>query len=84
MLNIISNYINVMKKEDIIKFAKKNNLSVSNEEIDFIYSFIKNNSEYYLKNPNSFNLCEYKDKFSNENYIFLNNLIEKYKRMIIN
>lgn len=84
MLNIIKNYISIMKKEDIIKFANKNNLRVTESEIDFIYSFIKNNSEYYLKNPNSFNLEQYKDKFSTENYVFLNNLIEKYKRMIIN
>jgi len=83
MYNIIKNYISILKKEDIIKFANKNNLKVTNDEIDFIYSFIKEKSDYYLKNPNSFDLANYKDKFSKENYIFLNNLINKYKRMII-
>lgn len=84
MLNVVKNYVSVMKKEDIIKFANKNNLKVSEGEIDFIYKFIKENYEYYLKNPNMLDLSKYKDKFSCENYAFLNNLINKYKRMIIN
>lgn len=84
MLNVVKNYVSIMKKEDIIKFANKNNLKVSEGEIDFIYKFIKENYEYYLKNPNMLDLSKYKDKFSCENYAFLNNLINKYKRMIIN
>lgn len=84
MLNIVKNYISLMKKEDIKKFANKNNLSVTNSELDFVYTFIKENYEYYLNNPSSLDLSKYKDKFSQENYEFLNNLINKYKRMIIN
>ena len=42
MYNIVKSYVSVMKKEDIRKFATKNNLIASNEEIDFIYDFIKN------------------------------------------
>ena len=77
MNNIITNYINIMKKEDIINFAKKNNLKVTDSEIDFIYTFIKNNHEYYLKNPNELDISKYKDKFSNDNYNFLINLFNK-------
>lgn len=84
MLNVVKNYISIMRKEDILKFAKKNNLQVSENELDFLYIFIKNNYEYYLKNPNLLDISKYKDKFSSENYIFLNNLVNKYKRMIIN
>ncbi|MCX4248264.1 MAG: hypothetical protein OSJ65_00705 [Bacilli bacterium] len=83
MLNVVKNYVSMLKKEDIIKFANKNNLKVSEGEIDFIYKFIKENHEYYLKNPNMLDLSKYKDKFSCENYAFLENLINKYKRMII-
>ncbi len=83
MFNIVSSYVSVMKKEDIIKFANKNNLTTTNEEIDFIYNFIKNNYESILKNPNKFDINNYRDKFSNENFIFLTNLINKYKRMIM-
>lgn len=84
MLNIVKNYISCMKKDDIVKFANKNNLTVTTSELDFIYSFIKENYEYYLKNPNALDITKYKDKFSQENYEFINNLICKYKRMIIN
>lgn len=83
MYNIVKSYVSVMKKEDIRKFAIKNNLVATNEEIDFIYDFIKNNYEHVLKNPNSFDINKYKDRFSNENFIFLTTLINKYKRMII-
>lgn len=82
MHNLIINYINQLKKEDIIAFAKKNNLTVTNKEIDFIYSFIKNNHEEVLKNPQSFDITPYKGEFSNDNYLFLKNLIDKYKKMI--
>lgn len=82
MNNLITSYVNKLKKEDIINFAHKNNLVVSDQEIDFVYSFIKNNHQEVLKNPNAFNLDLYKNQFSNDNYIFLKNLIDKYKRMI--
>lgn len=84
MLNIVKNYICIMKKEDIANFAKKNNLTVKESELDFLYTFIKENYEYYLKNPSELDITKFKDKFSEENYIFLTNLINKYKRMIIN
>lgn len=82
MSNIIENSILNLKKEDVIKFANKNNLKVTDHEIDFVYSFIKSNYKQVLKNPNSFDLAIYKNNFSNENYLFLNNLINKYKRFL--
>lgn len=82
MSNIIENFILNLKKEDVIKFANKNNLKVTDHEIDFVYSFIKSNYKQVLKNPNSFDLAIYKNNFSNENYLFLNNLINKYRRFL--
>lgn len=82
MHNLITSYIKTLKKEDIINFAKKNNLTVTDKEIDFVYSFIKNNHQEVLKNPNSFDITPYKNEFSNDNYNFLKNLIDKYKKMI--
>lgn len=82
MHNLITNYIKVLKKDDIINFAKKNNLTVSDKEIDFVYSFIKNHHQEVLKNPQSFDITPYKNEFSNDNYNFLKNLIDKYKKMI--
>ena len=71
MNNIISNYVERLTKEDIIKFANMNNLSVSDSEIDFVYTFIKRNYKNVLNNPNSLNLSLYRDKFSEDNYLFL-------------
>lgn len=82
MNNIIENFIINLRKEDIIKFASKNHLKTTDKEIDFVYSFIKNNYKQVLKNPNSFDLAPYKSNFSNENYTFLNNLISKYRRFL--
>lgn len=82
MNNLITSYVNKMQKEDIINFAKKNNLIVSEAEIDFVYSFIKSHHQEVLKNPESFDITLYKNQFSNENYQFIKNLIDKYKRMI--
>ncbi|MBO5475778.1 MAG: DUF2624 family protein [Bacilli bacterium] len=82
MNNIISNYVERLTKEDIIKFANMNNLSVSDSEIDFVYTFIKRNYKNVLNNPNSFNLSLYREKFSEDNYLFLENLIKKYKNFI--
>lgn len=83
MKNIIESFINNMTKEDIIKFAEKNNLYISDHELNFIYSFIKNNHKTVLANPKSFDITLYKNELSNENYLFIKNLIDKYKRMII-
>ena len=82
MNNIISNYVDKLTKEDVIKFANMNNLSVSDSEIDFVYTFIKRNYKNVLNNPNSLNLSLYRDKFSEDNYLFLENLIKKYKNFI--
>ncbi len=82
MSNIIENFIINLKKDDILKFANKNNLKTTDKEIDFVYSFIKSNYKQVLNNPTSFSLAPYKNNFSNENYIFLNNLINKYRRFL--
>lgn len=72
-----------MKREDIVKFANKNHLNVSDHEIDFVYKFIKSNYKNVLNNPNSLDISLYKNEFSNDNYLFIESLINKYKRMII-
>lgn len=82
MINLITTYIEKLTKEDIVNFANKNNLKTTNKEIDFVYSFIKTNYKSVLNNPKSFDIAPYKNNFSEENYIFLNNLINKYKNMI--
>ena len=82
MNNLIETYINKLTKQDILNFAIKNNLKVTDEELNFVYNFIKYNYKTVLNNPNSFNLSNYKNNFSSENYNFINSLISKYIKFI--
>ncbi len=68
-----------MNKNDINNFAIKNNIYLNNNELNYIYSFIKNNYQELIDNPNNFNIDNYKDNFTNENYLKINNLIKEYK-----
>lgn len=77
-MNIIDLYISNLRKEDIVNFGIKKNIRLSNEELDFTYDFIKNNYKEVLKNKDSFNLLKYKEKFSEENFNKINDLIKEY------
>lgn len=83
MNNIIEAYVSKLTKEDILSYGIKNNLTITNAELNFIFDFIKKNYKTILNDPHSFNLEDYKDKFSEENYLFLEKMISKYKRMIV-
>ena len=48
---IIKSYIKNLSKQDIVNFALKNNIILTNNELDYIYNNIKNNYEYILSNP---------------------------------
>ena len=80
MKNMIINYIRNMNIDDINNFAIKNNIFLSNEELNFIYKYIKNNYNYLIDNYNLFNLSNYKDYFSEENYKKIKMLINDYKK----
>lgn len=82
MLNIIEPYINNITKSDINSFAVKNNINLSNNELEFIYNFIKTKYKEVLSNPNNFSLTKYKNNFSNENFVKINGLINHYKMLL--
>lgn len=82
MLNIIEPYINNITKSDINSFAVKNNINLSNNELEFIYNFIKTRYKEVLSNPNNFSLTKYKNNFSNENFVKINGLINHYKMLL--
>lgn len=77
MFKIIEKYMGNLKKEDLDIMAKKNNLYLSEKELDFSYVFIKKNWESYLNNPNSLNLDKYKSYYTDENFIKIKNLYAK-------
>ena len=69
-----------MSINDIKTFSLSNNIYLSDSELLFIYEFIKNNYNSLIDNPNSFDISSYKNKFSEENFNKIQNLIIKYKK----
>ena len=82
MINFIESYINNITKEQINTFALNNNINLNRNELDFIYNFIKTRYKDILTNPNSFSLTKYKENFSNENFIKINGLVNRYKKLL--
>lgn len=48
---IIHSYVNKLTKEDIINFANQNHISLTQEEINIIYTEIKENWKQLLYEP---------------------------------
>lgn len=65
-------------KNDIDNFAKKNNIFLTPEELDFTYTFVKKNWQTVIANPSMLNLDRYKDKFSEENLLKIKKLFKEY------
>jgi len=82
VLNIIEPYINNISKEDINNFAIKNNINLNKNELEFIYNFIKTKYKDVLNNPTNFSLVKYKNNFSNENFIKINAIVNRYKKLL--
>ena len=82
MLNLVEPYISKITKDDIINFAFNNNIKLNNNELDFIYNFIKTKYKDVLSNPSGFDFTKYKNNFSNENFVKINGLINRYKMLL--
>ena len=79
--NIIKKYINYLKKEDIINFAKKEGVSLNNVELDTIYNVIKTRWEEIYSNGIKV-INEYKDKLNKLTYDKLIELYSYYKNKL--
>ena len=70
MEKMINSYVNKLTKNDILKFADKNNITLKNDEIDLIYNVIKKDWQDLLHNPNKvFNNIKPKVSLSTYNNI---------------
>lgn len=78
MFNIIGAYINKLTKDDINKFAISKGATLSNEELEFTYSFIKKNWKDVLKNPSIFDIERYSKYYSNDNFIKIKQVFNEY------
>ena len=79
--NIIKKYINYLKKEDIINFAKKEGFNLNNIELDTIYNVIKTRWEEIYSNGIKV-INEYKDKLNELTYNKLIELYSYYKKRL--
>ena len=71
---IIKSYIKNLTKKDIVNYGIKNNIYLTDYELDYIYNNIKNNYEYILSNPTMY-LNEIKNNVSITTY---NKIYELY------
>ena len=79
--NIIYGYIKKIKKEDIYNYGIKENLILTNNEIDIIYDYINNRYDDIIDNPENI-LLEIKDKINIKTYNKLLELYDRYKYII--
>ena len=70
--------MNNLSKEKVAEFATSKNINLSDTELDFTYQFIKKNYKTILSNPSLLNMDIYKNRFSSENFIKINKLIDEY------
>ncbi len=78
MYNFIERYMKNLKKEDVNHFALKNNVHLSENELEFTYDFVKKNWETVIRNPNLLNFERFKDRFSEENFVKIKRLFQMY------
>ena len=76
MVNLIAMYINNMSIDDFNGMALDQGINLSKSELDFSYSFIKDNWLDVFNDYDSFDFSKYKNKFSNENYEKICKLID--------
>ncbi len=78
MNNLIAMYINSLTVEKVDEFAKSKNINLNNDELFFVYDFIKNNYRKVLANKENFDISQYQNKFSKENYPKVKALFDEY------
>ncbi len=78
MFQLIKNYVSTLTKKKLDELAKKNDIFLSEGELDFLYRFIKKNYEALYANPN-IDLSKYKGHFTEDNYQKIMKLVSFYK-----
>ena len=78
---IIYQYINKIKREDIINFSKTRGIELSSDELEIIYYYVKNEYKRFFYNPLEV-LNEISKKVSNNTYNEIINLYNTYKGFI--
>lgn len=75
---IIKNYINNLTKEDIYNFAYKNNITLNDHELNYIFKIIKEKKSDILYNPEPI-FKDLKNNINPSNYSKITSLYLIYK-----
>ena len=76
---IIQRYVDMLTKEDIVKFASTQNEILTNNEVDFLYNIIKKEWKTVIFGDYQVILNQYKDNLSVDKWSKIENLILEYK-----
>ena len=79
--SVIKRYAANVTKNDIVSFAYKENVMVSDAEVDIIFKAIHFDIDVLLEDPIAY-LEDYKDKLSDEVYLKLLEFYNKYKKFM--
>lgn len=76
---IIQKYVDMLTKEDIVKFASFQNEILTNNEVDFLYNIIKKEWKTIIFGNYQVILSQYKNNLSVDKWNKIENLILEYK-----
>ena len=78
---LIYEYINRLKRDDIVNFCKIKGFLVNDNDIDVVYGYVKNDYKRFFNNPIEI-LEEVKGIVSDNAYNIILELYDKYKKFI--
>ena len=82
MNNLIKKYVSNLTKQDIYDFAFKEDIKITNNEVNIIYEAIKNNTDILLSKDALTFISRFKSVLSDEVYSKIIEKFEKYKDFI--
>lgn len=77
---IIMEYIRKLNRNDIINFANKQGITLSNDEVETIYYYIKHEYKRILNKDESI-LVEAREKLNSNAYNYIKDMYYKYRNM---
>lgn len=78
MKSLIKNYVNKLTKEKLDGFAKKKNIFLTDNELEYLLSLIQNNIDNILKNDEEY-IENIKENISTDNFNKIFKLYTYYK-----
>lgn len=75
---LIENYIKQINKTDIYNFAIKNNIQLTQKDVDILYHYLKNNWQEILYGNSRGVFSELKTKFEADKFIMIKELFDFY------